>query len=241
MRKIKIDKPRIIVHMVMSLDERVTGSFLGSEKGQIACEEYYRLHKEYNAQGFICGRVTMEESFTKGQAPELEKYKGVSVEKGDYVAKKAPFYAISIDPRGVVGWYGADIVDEDEGYNGAHIIEVVTGKASDEYLAFLRDKGISYIICGESELDIPLLCERLKSLFGIEKVLLEGGPITNRAFLDAGVIDKINVVIAPAYNNENEGAPLFDELKNEKALRNYRLAGVMELKDECALITYEAK
>lgn len=241
MKRPKIDRPRIIVHMVISLDERVTGSFLDSEVGAIACEEYYRLHREYKAQGFICGRVTMEGSFTKGQAPELDEFKGANVEREDYVAKKAPFYAVSIDPRGVLGWQGADICDEDEGYNGAHIIEVLSDKVSDEYVAFLRSRGISYIFCGEDKIDIPMLCEKLKSLFGIEKILLEGGPVTNTAFLEAGVIDKVNVVVAPTYNNENEGDVLFHGLKTEKALRSFRLAGMLELKEKCVLMTYESK
>ena len=46
MKRPKIDRPRIIVHMVISLDEKVTGSFLDSEVGAVACEEYYRLHRE---------------------------------------------------------------------------------------------------------------------------------------------------------------------------------------------------
>ena len=241
MKRPKIDRPRIILHMEISLDERVTGSFLESEAGLIGAEEYFRLHKEYNAQGFICGRTTMEDSFTRGQAPELDAYKGASVERCDYVAKKAPFYAISIDPRGVLGWYGADIVDEDEGYNGAHIVEVLTAKASDEYIAYLRDKGISYIFCGEDTIDILSLCEKMKSLFGIEKVLLEGGPRTNTPFLEAGVIDKVNLVVAPAYNEKDEGDPLFYGYKTEKALRPFRLAGMLDLKGECLLMTYESK
>lgn len=241
MKRPKIDRPRIILHMEISLDEKVTGSFLETEAGKSAAEEYFRLHGEYGAQGFICGRVTMEDSFTKGAAPELELYKGKSVERCDCVAKKAPFYAISIDPKGVLGWQSAHIVDEDAGYNGAHIIEVLSAKASDEYVAYLKDKGISYIFCGEDEVDILSLCEKMKALFEIEKVLLEGGPVTNTAFLQAGVIDKVNLVVAPAYNSEGEGDTLFHGLKTEKALRPFRLAGMLDLKDECLLMTYESK
>lgn len=241
MKKVKIEKPRIILHMLMSLDEKVTGSFLEGEIGAVACEEYFRLHKEYGAQGFICGRVTMEDSFTKYEKPDLSALNGEPIEREDFVAKKAPFYAVSIDPKGAVGWYGADIVDEDDGYNGAHIIEVLTAKASDAYIKYLREKGISYIFCGEEKVDILVLCEKLRKLFEIEKILLEGGPVTNLSFLEAGVIDKINVVIAPTYNKAGEGDTLFHGLKTEKALRKYSLRGVLELKGECALMTYERK
>ena len=240
-KRATIDRPRVIVHMLMSLDERVTGSFLSTEVGLKACEEYYALHREYKAQGFICGRVTMEQSFTKGAELDLDKYEGVDVPDGDFVAKKADFYAISIDPRGILGWQWADIVDEDEGYNGAHIIEAVSERASKKYLAYLREKGISYLICGEERVDVCVLLEKLKALFGIEKVLLEGGPITDAEFLMAGVIDKINLVVTPACNADKEGDTLFHGLDTTMALRYFRLAGIKELENKNVLMCYESK
>lgn len=226
--------------MVVSLDNKITGEFLDSEDGRRACDKYYKIHKELGGNGFICGRITMEGSFTQGKAPELDCYKGQAVDRSDYVAKKAPFYAVSIDPRGAVGWYGADIVDDDEGYNGAHIIEVLSSRASDEYIAYLRDKGISYIFCGEDKIDIPALCEKLYTLFGIEKILLEGGGKTNTAFLEAGVIDEISLVVCPEAT-DGEEIDLFDGVRATKALRKYKLTGVELGDDDILTMLYVKK
>ena len=239
-RKGTFPRPHIILHMVVSLDSKVTGEFLSTEDGQRACDRYYKIHRELEAQGFICGRITMEDSFTKGKAPELEKYAGQAIDRTDYVAKKAPFYAVSIDPKGVVGWYGADIVDDDEGYNGAHIIEVLSSRASDEYIAYLRDKGVSYIFCGEDKIDIPTLCEKLYTLFGIERILLEGGGKTNSTFLEAGVIDEINLVVCPEATDGSE-IDLFDGVRATRALRKYKLTKTELGDDDILTMLYVKK
>ncbi len=241
MRKELKPRPYVIMHMLLSLDEKTSGDFLETPDGQRGCEEYYRLHKEFCAQGFICGRITMEDSFTNHQSPDLSKFEGASVEKSDYVAKKAPYYAICVDPRGVVGWYGADIIDNDEGYNGAHIIEVLTTKASDEYVAFLRDKEISYIFCGEEEIDVSLLCEKLYELFGIEKVLLEGGGKTNIKFREASCIDEVSILVCPAMNSTDTGEWLFHGVKNTKALRGFKLKDTDVLQEDLLLMRYVSK
>ena len=55
-----MDRPYIICHMVTSLDGKVTGDFLKKSEYSKFIEDYYRIHREYGADGFLCGRVTME-------------------------------------------------------------------------------------------------------------------------------------------------------------------------------------
>ena len=128
------------------------------------CEEYYRINREYKADAFVCGRITMEGSFTQGKKPDLSTYCGAKLPHDDFVAKYHGYYAVSIDPHGRLGWYGSEIVDEDTGYNNAHIIEVLTDNIADEYLCFLKEKGISYIFCGKDKIDIEVMNEKLFKL-----------------------------------------------------------------------------
>ena len=70
-------RPYIICHMVTSIDGKVTGEFLSRPECEAATDVYYELNREYNkngANGFICGRVTMESSFTGGWYPDLTEY-----------------------------------------------------------------------------------------------------------------------------------------------------------------------
>lgn len=201
-----MNRPYIIMHMVTSVNSKITGEFLNTDAGKIATEEYYRINREYEADAYACGRITMEESFTKGYRPRLSAYKDLPAIREDFVAKKHGYYAVAIDPHGVLGWKKNIIKDEDPGYDNAHIIEVVTNQVKDEYLAFLRKRNISYIICGEEELDAKLMAKKLYSLFGIKKLLLEGGGKTNTLFYNADIIDEISLVLCPKVS---DGIDLF--------------------------------
>lgn len=206
-----MNKPYIILHMVSSVNGKITGDFLSNEKAQLICQDYYRIHREFNADGFICGRITMQGSFTGDKSPELEKFKGVKVKRCDRVAKKADFYAISIDPHARLCWYGSEISDYDPGYDKSHIIEVLTDMASDEYIAFLDSLGISYIFCGENEIAPSLLCQKLYSLFDIKTVLLEGGGLTDSLFMTKNLIDEISLVVAPFVEDSESAIDLFSK------------------------------
>ena len=81
-------RPYIVCHMVTSIDGKVTGEFLNRPECGAATEIYYEMNREYKEQGsggFICGRVTMEGSFTGGWYPDLSEYKPVARECGHYM------------------------------------------------------------------------------------------------------------------------------------------------------------
>ncbi len=204
-----MQRPYIICHMTQSIDGKVTGAFLGAPECAGAVDAYYEINRAYKADAFACGRVTMEGSFTGGFYPDLSEFTGASVPAGDYTAKAdARFFAVSFDRRGRLGWRSGEIVDDDPGYDSAHIIEVLCEGADERYLAYLRKTGVSYIFAGEKELDLPLALEKLYTVFGIKRMLLEGGSIINGAFLRAGVIDELSLVVAPVVAEEGD-KPLF--------------------------------
>ena len=223
-----MDRPYIICHMVQSLDGKVTGDFLYDPACEPATEVYYELNRTLPAQGFACGRVTMEGSFTQGWFPDLTQFAGAEVPAGDFVADpKAKRFAVSFDRRGRLGWKESCIVDEDPGYGGAHIIQVMCEGIDPAYLACLRKTGVSYILAGQEDLDLPLALKKLKDLFGIETLLLEGGSILNGAFHWAGLIDELSLVVTPQ-GAEEEDYPLFYGM-NKDDMDDYAM---VEIKDQ---------
>ena len=102
----------------------------------------------------------------------------------------------------------------------------MTENVKDEYLAYLRSIGLSYIICGKDDIDLDICLEKLRLKFGIKVLLLEGGSLINGSFMKAGVIDEISLVQVPL-NGEESDKPLFYEgsiekytLKTFNALKN---------------------
>ena len=83
--------------------------------------------------------------------------------------------AIGIDPSGRAH-YGKDNVQ------GDHVVAVLGEHVSDAYLAELREDGVSYLFAGQKGDDLPGAMEQLGSLFGVKKLLLEGGAKINGAF-----------------------------------------------------------
>ncbi|MBQ8619694.1 MAG: dihydrofolate reductase family protein [Clostridia bacterium] len=223
--------------MTMSIDGRVTGEFLGMPQCERAAEIYYEINRTYQADAFACGRVTMQSSFTGGWYPDLTAYQGASILREDHVADKdAKFFAVSFDRKGRLGWKTPCIVDDDPGYGGAHIVEVMLEDVSDAYLAYLRKIGVSYIFAGKDEMDIELALAKLGKLFGIKTLLLEGGSIINGAFARAGAIDEISLVIAPVTADADDKPLLMDA-----AAGAYELADMKQYDDGVVWMQYIAK
>ena len=129
-----------------------------------------------------------------------------AVPEGDFVAKKTNMYYVSVDPSGKLGWKSDTLTYID---TTAHVIEVLTEKASNAYKAFMRSLGISYIIAGKEELDYATALEKLKNLFGIKTLMLGGGGVLNWSFIQSGMCDEISVVIAPCADGSSETPALF--------------------------------
>jgi len=211
-----MNRPYIICHMVTSIDGKVTGDFLFRPECEAATEIYYEMNRAYKqngGNGFICGRITMEQSFTGGFYPDLSKYEPVKPDPlpmNFWIDEEemSGFYAIAFDPKGKLGWKSAFIEDSDPGYDKAQIIEVLTEQADERYLAYLQEMGIPYLFAGKDEIDVALALKILQDHIGVDALVLEGGSIINGHFLRAACVDEISLVQAPI-TADADAKPLF--------------------------------
>ncbi len=213
-------RPAVICHMVTSIDGKVTGNFLYSQKGTEVSESYYEINRRLKGDAFACGRITMESSFTNGFRPDLSAFENADVPNGDYIVMKHNYYAVSFDTCGKVGWTDSKIHDADPGYDDCHIIEVLTEKAPREMLAYYRSIGVSYIFAGTDCIDVKLALNKLYSIFGIKKLLLEGGSIINGAFQREGLVDELSLVVAPIIADSNDKPLFMESVASEFSLKS---------------------
>lgn len=218
--------------MVVSLDGKVTGDFLYRTACEKATELYYDINRNTPSNGFICGRVTMESSFTGGWYPDLSAYAPVESKEHFVPEQLSGFYAVAFDTRGRLGWNSNRIVDDDPGYGNAQIIEVLSENVDARYLGYLQSMGIPYLFAGKEAIDVTVALAKLKDLFGIETLLLEGGSILNGAFQKAGVIDELSLVIAPLTASKDD-KPLF----MDGAMQEFCLASA-DSKDGVLILKY---
>ena len=226
----KTIRPYIICHMLTSIDGKVTGKFLDDKKIEHLIDEYFKIHSEFNANGFACGKNTFMEGFVKDNNVDLSKFKDEKVNKNeDFVYEKiseCKFFAVCFDRKGSINWKSNTLKDDLPQYDNSHIIQVMTENVKDEYLAYLKSIGVSYIICGKDDIDINNCLEKLRLKFGIKLLLLEGGSLINGSFNKAGVIDEISLVQVPI-SAEKDDKPLF----YEGNIENYTLENVKQLKN----------
>lgn len=217
-----MNRPYIFCHMMTSLDGKIMGSYMETPEGSAAGDVFYNIafgkDPYYRHQGWLSGRVTTDDNFTFYEKPELNE-NAPTVPDGDFVAKKADMYYVSVDPSGKLGWKNSTLTYVD---TTAHVIEVLTEKASNAYKDFLRRLGISYIIAGQDKLDYALTLDKLKRLFGIETLMLGGGAALNWSFMQAGMCDEVSVVIAAAADGSTSTQTLFmarDGLSDDMPIR----------------------
>ena len=152
--------------MMTSIDGKVTGDFLFRPECAAASEIYYEINRKLKCSGFVCGRVTMEGSFTGGYYPDLAAYALVA-EKADFIPDNLTgFYAVAFDPKGKLGWKSNKIIDPDgdPGYDGAQIIEVLSEDVDERYLRYLEAMEIPYIFAGKTSIDVELALFKLKNI-----------------------------------------------------------------------------
>lgn len=63
--------------------------------------------------------------------------------------------------------------------------------------AALAEAGVTVLVCGDDDVDLPRALDELADR-GLEQVVCEGGPALFAAALAAGVVDELDLTIAPA-------------------------------------------
>jgi len=227
-------RPRVICHMMATVDGRiVVDRWPLSPEGR---REYERVHASYDPDGWICGRVTME-PFAGGVRPEDEvaREHAGGAPREDWAAPgEHDSFAFAIDPRGRLAWESGEI-------DGDHVVAILSERVSDEYLAFLRERGVSYLLAGAEDVDLPLAMEKIAARFGVRTLLLEGGGKINGGMLRAGLIDEVSLLLVPVADGRMGMAALFDVDADGAAPRRLALESVERRADDVLWLRYRVE
>lgn len=192
-------KPHVICLMACSVDGRTLPS-RWRPKGS-AGDVFERVHDELAGDAWLIGRVTGQE-FAKGK-PYPASAKESFPREPWFARRDAKAYGVVLDTHGKIAWGRSDI-------GGDPIVMVFSERVSDAHLAGLHSEGVSYIFAGESQLDLALALDILNRELGVKRLLLEGGGGTNGAFLRAGLVDELNLVVCPAVDGAKGAPSVFD-------------------------------
>ncbi len=198
-----MSRPRVICHMVTSVDGRIVSN--GWPLTDEARRHYEEIHAGYSPDGWMCGRVTME-PFAKHMRRDAEvtkEYLGAAPRE-DFIAPGAhTSFAFALDASGRLAWESNDI-------DGDHVVAILSERVSDEYLAFLRKRSVSYLLAGARGIDLAVALERIGAKFNVKTLMLEGGGRINGGMLRSGLIDEVSLLVAPVADGRIGTPALFD-------------------------------
>jgi riboflavin biosynthesis pyrimidine reductase len=127
----------------------------------------------------------------------------------------------------------------------APIVVVLTEQVSDSHLAGLRADGVSYIFAGRTSLDLARALDVFEIEFGVRRLILEGGGVANGAFLRAGLVDEISLIIWPAVDGAAGVPTVFDSAPadaNQAApLASMRLLSCERMDDDAIWLRYQVR
>jgi riboflavin biosynthesis pyrimidine reductase len=185
-------KPYVICHMITSLDGGLHSScWTTSPDGDREdwSAYYEKIHRDFSADGWLVGRVTMAEMSKAEAHPPAGP---AEVSRPVHVADDAAAsHAIALDPSGKLHFSGGDL-------DGDHVIVLLGRDVGDDHLAELAADGVSYIVSENEEIDLGAMIKALGREFGIKRLLLEGGANINGSLFAAGLADELSLVMAPA-------------------------------------------
>lgn len=186
-------------------------------------QEYYSTLDSLAAPSRVSGRVTAQ----------LEMARPGTFEPQDAALGHESFsrnadadgYEIVIDTRGTLLW---DEPDASE-------------RVSRDYLAYLGGLHISWIACGKERVDLARACEILASAFGVERMAVVGGGHINAAFLAAGLLDEVSVLIGAGIDGRGGMAAMFDGLPMNQSLTQLHLESVKPFESGAVWLRYTVR
>lgn len=184
-----MNRPYVICHMCTTIDGKILGArWLALPGGKALRNLFEPTVARLGIGAWLVGTTTMKEF--SGRAVTLRAPRA-PVPPGDFIAKPgAKKLAIGVDAKSVLRFQENEV-------DGDHVVLLITNQASAAYRAHLREVGVSYLICGSREIDLPRALQKLHKAFNLRKLTLQGGGKFNGSMLKAGLIDEISHILAP--------------------------------------------
>lgn len=233
-------KPKVIVHMSMSMNGNITGPYGSVVEGDALSNAYEEKHESFGSNAMLLGRKTIEEAFATEAMPQLSSNPKQYSRDEDFIAD-TPYdhYLISLDPSGKVAWTTNHTTFRER--PEMHVVEVISENVSDAYLEHLRNIGVSYIFGGKDRnLDLSVVLDKLHHYFGFETVVVAGGGGINWSFFEQGFVDEVSIVLVPAVDDHYGRPQLFDNSNSSAEIKpqGFKIEHLEQLEGDIVWLHY---
>ena len=221
--------PHVILYNAVSLDGRITGF-------NADVELYYELASRWDIDAVLMGSNTVLTGFgaEPGEIREENLESMVNREKDPEDSR--PFLVIP-DSKGQIRIWN-------ELFKMPYLRDIIvlcSKSTPEEYINFLNERNIDYLIAGEKQVDLKDAMKRLNSEYGINSIRVDSGGILNGVLLNDGLADEIHVLIHPELvGSINKGSIFISkDLNSLNDTIKLKLAHIDKLKDDIIWIKYD--
>lgn len=167
-------------------------------------DNYYQALDSLKFDATLEGRVSRQMHYA---LPEPFKAKDAAPigEEKYHIAHKADYYDIAIDTHGSLMW--------PKNASSDNLLVITDEACPREYHHYLAANGISWIACGKKGIDLHKAMEILGEKFGVKRLGVVGGGHINGAFLQAGLLDEVSIIIGGGIDGRAGMAAAFDGIK----------------------------
>jgi len=108
-----------------------------------------------------------------------------------------------------------------------------------EYLNFLEENNVNYMIIGFDDVNLPTALEELNIQFKVKTILVTADGMLNNRLMGDDLVEEIIILINPKLdlNNNSDSFYSFTEL-NEDSAYDLRLVDIKRLKNETVYLKY---
>lgn len=197
--------------MISSIDGRLQierySKLYNTDNQNLTLDIYLELGKKLDADAWMVGRGTVQ---AMGLTEVFKSETGLPPKETlPFVAEKdSENYCVIFDSKGRIHFTSKK-------FEGDNIIVVLGESTTEDYLAFLRSIGVSYLFAGKDGNDLNLAMRILRSDFGIKRIQLNGGGVLNGTFLKAGLIDEVSILLYPGIDGLSGISSIFEYKGNE--------------------------
>jgi 2,5-diamino-6-(ribosylamino)-4(3H)-pyrimidinone 5'-phosphate reductase len=217
--------PRVILHNAVSLDGRI--DWLTIDIGL-----YYRLAGIWQEDATLAGADTICKPDETIPHEDETAFAPIPGEPGD----TRPLLVVP-DSRGRVrNWH---VLRQFPYWRG--FVALCSQTTPQEYLAYLRQRHVDYVIAGDDHVDLKAALQMLRARYGIKVVRVDSGGILNGVLLRRGLVDEVSVLMTPNLVGGETPRSLFraPDLTEAAGVVNLRLMHLEKLQDDVVWLRYE--
>jgi 2,5-diamino-6-(ribosylamino)-4(3H)-pyrimidinone 5'-phosphate reductase len=220
--------PWVIMFNSVSLDGRITGF-------NADVDLYYELASKLDFDAVLMGSNTLLTEFN-AQPGELREADEVLNHHQVDPEDQRPILVVP-DSKGQIRIWN-------EVFKMPYVKDILvlcSRSTPQEYLDFLDEQFIKYMIVGYQQVDLETALDELNLQFGVKSVRVDREGIINGILLKQGLVDEVHVLIHPQLAGGSSSSSIYQtqDLIGDEGIIQLKLNKIQEIKENIVWLQYE--